>query len=185
MHVTLVHAYDMHVTWLHACDMHVTLIHACHHYYNMHDMHTTCMLPLLQHACHLNTHVTCIYHACNRHVTLNMHVRYCKHACYMQQILTRDITCTKHGHLWFTWYVCPQPSGFGHTYQAIPSRPCYNYYIRTKNNQSHMYCMCVLYFHTSDQRLKLWYIILCKWPPLWFAKYSDHSNRNSPSTATE
>ena len=23
------------------------------------------------------------------------------------------------------------PSGFGHTYQANPSRPCYNYYIAT------------------------------------------------------
>ena len=25
-------------------------------------------------------------------------------------------------------HVCPQPSGFGYTYQANPSRPCYNYH---------------------------------------------------------
>ena len=47
--------------------------------YNMYEMHTTCMLPLLQHACHLNARVT-----------LSIHVGYCKHACYMKQILTRE-----------------------------------------------------------------------------------------------
>jgi len=39
-------------------------------------------------------------------------------------------------HSWFAWYVCPQPlglwpSGFGHTCQANPSCPCYNYYMYT------------------------------------------------------
>ena len=34
-----------------------------------------------------------------------------------------------HGHVTTITYICLRPSGFGYTYQANPSWPCYNYYI--------------------------------------------------------
>ena len=33
--------------------------------------------------------------------------------------------------MWFVWYVCLKPEGWGHTYQANPPWPCYNHYIHT------------------------------------------------------
>ena len=64
------------------CNMHVTCLlftcysHymrcACYYYFNM---HTTWILPLLQHACCLNMRHTWLLHSCYRHVWVNMHVR--------------------------------------------------------------------------------------------------------------
>ena len=34
-----------------------------------------------------------------------------------------------HRHEWFAWYICPQPSDFGHTYQVTHSCMCYDNYL--------------------------------------------------------
>ena len=63
-------------------NMHVTcLLFTCYsHYmhsecYHNFNTHTTCILPLLQHACCLNMHHTWLLNSCYRHVKVNMPVR--------------------------------------------------------------------------------------------------------------
>ena len=88
------HAFYMHVADSQFVDQITCMLHAC----NMHvadslicwsdNMHGTCMLTWMQHACHSTQHTTCTKHAFIMHVTCTLH------SAYMQPHGNMHVTCT-------------------------------------------------------------------------------------------